>query len=326
MRCLALFSGGLDSMLAIKIMSLQGFEVIALHLDMGFGGKKIDEEKLNYYANKAGAKLAIVDIKERYLKDVLFSPKYGYGKHLNPCIDCHGYMFRVAFEMLEQLDAKFIISGEVVGQRPMSQRTEALRNVEKLNLKYEGLMLRPLSAKLLKPTKPELDGIVDREKLLDISGRGRQRQLLLADEFGFDSFEAPAGGCLLTIDSFCKKMKDVINHEKLENAKDIELLKFGRHLRLEEGAKLIISRDEVENRELSAICNPKFDEILLDGCIGPYALISKEPTKVDLELAFSLVLAYAKTNLLQSYSLIYRDEKFKKTATLTKQEAAKYFV
>ncbi len=215
-KAISLFSGGLDSMLAIKLIVEQGIDVEALYIDTGFGSRKDIRDTLKGRAEMAGASFRAVDIRDEYLKKVLFNPKYGYGKHFNPCIDCHGYMFKVAKSMMERLNGSFIITGEVVGQRPMSQRAEALNQVISLADDSEDrLILRPLSAKLLKPTTPELKGWVDRDRLLDISGRGRERQLRLAKMFGWRDYESPAGGCLLTQEQFSRKVEEFIKYDDM---------------------------------------------------------------------------------------------------------------
>ncbi|PSM53101.1 tRNA U34 2-thiouridine synthase, MnmA family [Campylobacter blaseri] len=327
MKALALFSGGLDSMLAIKIMTMQNIEIIALHINIGFGSKDDRSEILKKRANLAGAQLKIVDVKNRYLQDVLLNPKYGYGKHFNPCIDCHAYMFKTALNMLENEGASFIITGEVLGQRPMSQRREALDSVRNLSGDENSLILRPLCAKLLKPTTPEINGWVDREKLLDISGRGRSRQLEMAKEFKFDEFESPGGGCLLTMQNFSNKLKDALNFEGLDSFVDSEILKFGRHLRLENGAKMIIGKDEIDNLRLKNIQNDKFTEIILpDGIVGAYSLISKNANLDDKKVAVKFALTYAKTDILKEYEVGIGDEKFVATAFSDKKEASRYFV
>ena len=174
MRALALFSGGLDSMLAMKLITLQGVEVIALHVDIGFGTGSGKLELMKKRAEQTGAKFEVVHVQKEYFEKILFSPKYGYGKHFNPCIDCHGFMFSLAKSLLPKYNAQFLITGEVVGQRPMSQRRDALQQVAKL-ANDEDLIVRPLCAKVLNPSLPEREGWVDREKLLDIAGRGRQQ-------------------------------------------------------------------------------------------------------------------------------------------------------
>ncbi len=325
MRALALFSGGLDSMLACKLITMQGIEVTALHMDIGFGGTKSDTNKLASRAKMAGADFELVDVRSPYLQKILFNPKYGYGKHFNPCIDCHGFMFNTALSMLEDRKANFVISGEVIGQRPMSQRNEALKSVAKLSGDVDNLILRPLCAKNLAPTKPELEGWVDRERLLDISGRGREKQLQMAKEFGFSEFESPGGGCLLTLEAFANKIKDFVKYDKFES-EDIELLKFGRHLRLPNGAKLIIGRNQADNEELRKIKNSKMDFFDLNGIVGPVALLSKNANDDDKNLATKLILTYAKTQKNQEYTIGFQNEKITQIPFEKKEEAHKYFL
>lgn len=313
MKALALFSGGLDSMLSMKIISDQGIEVVALYMDTGFG---VDEEKhevLRRRAVLAGASLKVVDMRNEYLRDVLFNPKYGYGKQFNPCIDCHGYMFKTALNMLKSENANFIITGEVVGQRPMSQRRDALFQVKRLADDEDDLVLRPMCAKLLPPTKPEREGWVDREKLLDISGRDRKPQLALAKEFGFEDFATPGGGCLLTIESFAVKIKDYLKFDKEMRDIDVTWLKLGRHLRLVDGAKMIIGRDESDNNALLAHPNDKFEQVKFkesDDIVGAVSFISKNASQADKELAARLALAYTKASREDEFEVSIANEKF----------------
>ncbi len=308
MRAIALYSGGLDSLLAMKLIINQGIEVIGLNVNIGFGSTKNRYEMLKKRAEQVGAEFLEIDIRNQFLRDILFSPKYGYGKNFNPCIDCHANMFRVAKGMMEELGASFLISGEVVGQRPMSQNPKALKSVVKL-AESEDILLRPLSAKLLPPTLPEKMGWVDRDKLLDISGRGRTKQLQLAKEFGLADFESPAGGCLLTEPYFAKKIRDFIKYDKLEVA-DIDILKFGRHFRLEDGAKLVIGRNQEDNIELKKIQNPKFASLEAIGVKSPFALISKDHSEKDLLFGLRAVLTYTKAEQGKEYTILYnRGEK-----------------
>jgi tRNA-specific 2-thiouridylase len=182
MKAIALFSGGLDSTLAMKLIIDQGIDVIALNVNTGFGATKSKRDHMQSMCDQVGAELMIVDVQNEYVQDLLFSPKYGYGKNFNPCIDCHGFMFSVAKRMMKELDASFLISGEVIGQRPMSQNKEALETVLDLG-DVEGLLVRPMCAKRMKPTIPEEKGWIDREKLLGIYGRSRNTQMELADIF-----------------------------------------------------------------------------------------------------------------------------------------------
>lgn len=323
MKCLALFSGGLDSMLSIKLITEQNIEVHALNIDIGFGGDSDKNALMEKRANLAGASFESINIREKYLKEVLFSPKYGYGKHFNPCIDCHGFMFKTALDLLTTYKADFVISGEVIGQRPMSQRKEALNQVKKIA--NSDLILRPLCAKLLPPTLPEIQGWVDRDKLLDISGRGRSRQLDLAKKFGFDDFESPAGGCPLTTEVMSNRIKDFIKFDKQMNANDFQILRFGRHLRLPDGAKLIIGRDESENNILKKLKSDKFQSVNILNLIGAFVLISKQASLKDQKLAAKLAAAYAKSKFDQIYQAQIGENKFE-ISPINKEEAKQYFV
>ena len=303
MKAIALFSGGLDSTLAMKLIIDQGIEVLAININTGFGSTKDRLDHMQSMCDQVGAELKIIDIQSEFLQEVLFDPKHGYGKNFNPCIDCHAKMFAVAKRVMEHEGASFLVSGEVMGQRPMSQNKEALQTV--LNeSNCDGLLLRPMSAKMLKPTIAEENGWVDREKLEGITGRSRDRQLALAKEIGLDDFESPGGGCLLTDENFAKKMFDFIKYDKFE-VKDIPLMKFGRHFRLGDGAKLVIGRDKEENGYLQVIDNDKYFHIRTVGIPGPHAMLSKNATDEDIQLATKAILTYCKTTPDKSYTLSF---------------------
>ncbi|QCD53435.1 argininosuccinate synthase domain-containing protein [Campylobacter sp. RM16192] len=303
MKALVLFSGGLDSMLAIRLLKEQGIEVTAVHIDIGFGAGEGKFDVLEKRAAMAGAKLKIVDIRSEYLQNVLFNPKFGYGKHFNPCIDCHAYMFKTALSMLEDEGASFIATGEVLGQRPMSQKRDAMVHVKTLARDEDDLILRPMSALLMKPTKPERDGWVDREHLLGLSGRDRKPQIKLAKEFGFSDFESPAGGCLLTVEGFANKIKDFLKFDKDMSLKDMQLLRIGRHLRLKNGSKMVIGRDESDNEKLLALQNPKFAQIEFDdSVVGAVSFINLNADEEDLKFAVRLALAYTRADKEREYS------------------------
>jgi tRNA-specific 2-thiouridylase len=324
MRAVSLFSGGLDSMLAIKLIASQGVEVIALYIQTGFGSTKDIRDELMRRASLAGAKLLMVDVREEYIQKILFDPIYGYGKNFNPCIDCHGYMFKVGKVMMRDLDSSFLITGEVLGQRPMSQRADALKQVSLLaGDRDDKLILRPLSAKLLEPTTPEIEGWVDRECLLGISGRSREVQLRLAKEYGWRDYESPAGGCLLTETIFSKRLKEFIEYEDF-GVEDIELLKFGRHFRLPEGAKLIVGRSKEDNLSLKSVENRDYIPITLP-IKGPFALIHKNATDRDRELGARISITYAKSCVENLYNVRVGDEVFKVHPLNSKAEAQQYF-
>lgn len=324
MKCISLFSGGLDSMLAIKLMKEQGIDIHAINIDIGFGGDLEKFKTMERRAKMAGASFEVINVRSKYLQEVLFSPKFGYGKQFNPCIDCHGFMFKTALSMLKDYGANFIITGEVVGQRPMSQRSQALKLVKNLAKDDENLILRPLCAKNLEPTKPEILGWVDREKLLDISGRGRSKQIELATKFGFSDWESPAGGCPYTMESFSNRIRDFMKFNEKMEEEDLQILRFGRHLRLPNGAKMVIGRDESDNNNIKNIKNQKMAEVKT-GLVGAYSLVDISANLEDLELAASLALTYSKHNG-EVYEVQILDKKFKTKALASKSEANKFFV
>jgi len=324
MRAISLFSGGLDSMIAIKLMTEQGIEVVALHIKIGFAGTKDITKQMKRRAELAGAEFRIVDVREEYIQKILFSPVYGYGKNFNPCIDCHGYMFTIAKSMMDELGASFLVTGEVLGQRPMSQRSDALKQVSKLaNDKSEKLILRPLSAKLMDATTPELEGWVDREKLLDISGRSRERQLALATKFGWEDYESPGGGCLLTEPIYSQKITEFIKHDEF-TVGDIDLLKFGRHFRLPDGSKLIVGRNKEDNESLQNLNNPSYSQIKLP-IGGPFSLIQSDASISDKELAAKIAITYTRSNPDEKYMIVVDDREIEVSPYPSKEEPQKYF-
>ena len=257
MKAIALLSGGLDSTLAIRVILEQDIEVEAVNFFTPFCQCSRKSGCGGYEAKKAadrfGVKLKIFNIFDEYL-EMIKSPKFGYGKNLNPCIDCRILMHKKAKEYMKEKDASFIITGEVLGQRPMSQHKPALNIIDRES-GLEGLVLRPLSAKLLPPTTPEKEGWVNREKLLEISGRSRKPQMSLAKTYEIGDYPCPAGGCLLTDPGFARRLKDLMKHCEITLG-DIELLKVGRHFRLWAQAKAIIGRNKEENERLDALRKP----------------------------------------------------------------------
>ena len=291
MKAIALFSGGLDSCLAIKIIQEMGIEVEALHINTGFDS---NFDKINFLqktADEIGVKFNLIDEREHFLEEILFKPKYGYGKNMNPCIDCHANMINVAYNYMKEVGAQFLISGEVLGQRPMSQKIDGLKKIEKLSFQPE-IVVRPLSAKLLPPTLPELNGWIDREKMYDISGRERKVQMALAEKFGFKNYESPAGGCLLTDRNFSTKLKRFIKNNKLE-IEDIDILKVGRHLEVN-SKMVIISRNKDENPILKNYNGDKFIKMYPIGVVGPVGLIEKDSDEETKKLASQILLTYTK--------------------------------
>ena len=261
MKAVGLLSGGLDSTLAARIIKEQGVEVDAVNFYTGFcivehrrkmgkAGRGGRNEALRAGAD-IGVSVDIVDIFDEYLS-VVAHPKFGYGSAINPCIDCRIFMLKNARQRMESTGAKFVFTGEVLGQRPMSQHKNQLRLIEKES-GLEDLLLRPLSAKVLPPTLPETEGWVDREKLYGISGRGRKEQFVLAEKYGIVDYPQPAGGCcFLTDKNYAAKLKDLYTKKGKDSVskEDIILLKVGRHFRISDAAKVIVGRDEGENNFL----------------------------------------------------------------------------
>jgi tRNA-specific 2-thiouridylase len=293
MKAIALFSGGLDSCLAIKIIQDMGIEIEAVNINTGFESNFEKEEYLKKTAKDLGVKFTSIDIRKQFLDDILFSPRYGYGKNFNPCIDCHANMINVAYDYMKKIGAKFIISGEVLGQRPMSQKIDGLHKIEKL-VKEPEIVVRPLSAKLLPLTLPEIKGWINREKMYAISGRERKTQMELAKKFNLKNYESPAGGCLLTDRNFSNRLRNFIKTRKLE-VEDIDILKVGRHLIVND-KKVIISRNKDENPILKAYSGNKFLKMFPIGIPGPVGLIESDADAETKKLASIILITYTKFN------------------------------
>lgn len=271
-KCIAMLSGGLDSILAIKLMLEQGVEVQAVNFSIDFCAciMQNGENVATKAARMLGVPIKVVDITEEYLT-VLKNPKHGYGANINPCIDCKIFMLKKAKEMMAEVGASFIITGEVLGERPMSQRLDAL-NIITRDSGLKGLLLRPLSAKLLDPTLPEKEGIVDRERLLNFSGRSRKPQFSLAAKYDIKEYPNPAGGCLLTDPGFTNRVKDLIKYDALTPS-DLKLLTVGRHFRLSPSAKLAVGRNDRENTMLESLIKANDIIFQLKDYQGPLAVL-----------------------------------------------------
>lgn len=247
MKALILLSGGLDSMLAAKLIQKQGIECLGLVFLLPFC--KYNKERLG----KLGIEIKYIDISLQFL-ELLVHPRFGFGSNINPCIDCKIFMLKKSKELMPQFKADFVVTGEVLGQRPMSQNRHSLETIEKES-GLEGLLLRPLTARLLAETIPEKQGWVKRSNLLAFNGRSRKPQKNLAAEFGIKDPPNAAGGCLLTDPEFAKRLKELIAHKEL-SLENIELLKLGRHFRLSDCSKLVVGRDEAENKKLENLAQP----------------------------------------------------------------------
>jgi tRNA-specific 2-thiouridylase len=287
MKALALFSGGLDSILAVKLIREQGVSIVGICFESPF----FTADKGIRSAHAIGLPLKVVDITEDLVK-IVVNPKHGYGKGMNPCIDCHALMFTVTGEMLREEKAHFIISGEVLGQRPMSQNLRSLSTVSHSS-GFQNLILRPLSAKLLPETVPEIKGWVKRENLLGFSGRSRRPQIELARRFAIGEYPSSAGGCLLTDKVVSRRLKDLISCHGDLSRRDLDLLKVGRHFRLGKTAKIVVGRDQREN-ELIDSRTRKGDTLLsVESFPGPTALVTGDLSGEDIQLAAEITASYS---------------------------------
>jgi tRNA U34 2-thiouridine synthase MnmA/TrmU len=295
-KAISLLSGGLDSLLATKLIMEQGIELVALHFTSPFCTCTKGDKGCGLQAVKTARELDIevmVKVKGLEYLEIVKAPRHGYGKNLNPCIDCRIFMLKEVRKLMAEIDASFVVTGEVLGQRPMSQRRDAIRLIEKES-GLEGLIVRPLSAKHFEPTLPEREGILDREKLLDISGRTRRPQYDLAESFRLKEFSCPGGGCLLTDPIFARKLKDLFAHSRGFTMKDVALLKIGRHFRLNEDTKLVLGRNENENKRLEAANSDGCALLTPIGFKGPQGLLFGVLNEDILRIAGNLMAYYGK--------------------------------
>ena len=284
-KALALLSGGLDSTLAVKLILNQGIDVEAINFVSPFclcgkGGCGAAEA-----ARRFNIPLKTMSVGEDYLR-IIRKPKFGYGKNMNPCIDCRIFMLKKAKKYAKETGAAFIFTGEVLDQRPMSQHKKTLDLIEE-EAGLKGKVLRPLSAKLLQETDPEKKGLVNKEKLLDIEGRSRRKQIELAEKLGIRDYPCPAGGCLLTYREFADKMRDLFEHKKAVSLKDVALLKVGRHFRFGKN-KIIVGRNESENKILLQMKKEEDYFFEAQGCGSPVTLLQGPKTKKAIEEAARL--------------------------------------
>ena len=290
-RGFSLMSGGLDSQLAIRVLERAGAEVEALCFTSPF----FSSDTAQAAADALGVKLNLVDFTDDIIA-LVENPRRGFGGAMNPCIDCHATMIKRAGELMVESGFDFVATGEVMGQRPMSQNKQSLGIVER-DSGLKGRLIRPLSAKLMEPTIPETEGILNREALLDIQGRSRDRQIALAEEFGIKDYPSPAGGCKLTEEGFCRKLKDLKDNETLSNRRLVELLVVGRRFRLPDGTGVILGRDRADNARLKGEKNTGI-VIAPVNCPGPTALIPEIKSSSDYALAMELVCSYSKYDRL----------------------------
>jgi tRNA-uridine 2-sulfurtransferase len=286
-KALGLCSGGLDSMVSALLLKKQGIEVSFICFETPF----FSSDSAKKASLQTGIPLITKDITKEYM-EMMKKPKAGFGKNMNPCMDCHALMFSRAGELLKEQGCDFLFSGEVVGQRPKSQNKNSLRYVEK-NSGFDGYILRPLSAKIMPITLTEQEGLVDREQLMGISGRSRKIQMQMAEEFGIKDYPAPAGGCLLTDKIFSQRLKDLMYVQLAFETHEIHLLKYGRHFRLDSRTKLIVGRSKADNEGIIKYFNKKTDVLIKHTSLpGPVVILTGQPSPENIGLAAEICAAY----------------------------------
>jgi tRNA U34 2-thiouridine synthase MnmA/TrmU len=309
-KCILLYSGGLDSLLAGKILLDLNIEVIGLHCLLPYYPPDTDLEKLDLSINAKHIGLSLIHHRcgPDYI-DILKNPPNGYGKNINPCIDCKIYFIKKAAEMMMNTNADFVATGEVVGQRPMSQQKNTLNLIENSTLK--GRLLRPLSAKLLKPTIPETTGLVDRDKLYDINGRGRSGQLELAEKFGLANFAQPSGGCLFTDKFIAARVKDLIVNDPEFKQEELYLLKIGRHFRINPSLKIVVSRNKEDTLQLEKY-EDNSDFFFRPDFSGPSVYAKGAMNENDIDVINSIISRYGKPSATENIINIYKNKNFYK--------------
>ena len=293
-KAVALYSGGLDSTLAIIVMINHGVVIEAVNFNTDLipdQDTKAFHDRLKREADKFGFTYKSIHLGGKFI-DMVKNPDHGYGKNINPCIDCKIMMLREAGKYIREIGAQFLITGEVVGQRPMSQMKPTLRQIEKA-AGLEGLIVRPLSGKLLDPTIPEKQGLIERDWLLDINGRSRKIQLDMAAKYGIEDYPTPAGGCLLTDVNYSIRLKDLFDHQETYSGSEIYLLRCGRHFRLSPKAKLIVGRDENDNNRIEKLASSDDYIVEVKDTGSPVAILSGTASEDDINLAATIVAGYS---------------------------------
>lgn len=298
-RALAMMSGGLDSLLAAKIIKDQGIDVIGICFRSYF----FNEKNALRMTKQIGIPLEVVDFSKEHF-ELVKNPEHGWGKNMNPCIDCHAMMMNYSGELLKKFNADFIITGEVLGQRPMSQNKQALNTVKKIS-GFSDKILRPLCAKNLEPTEMEKNGLVDREKLLDISGRSRKVQMELAKKYNIVDYPSPAGGCKLTEPNYSIRLKKALEIDENISEKSLYLLSYGRHFLSDNNTTIIVTRTGDEAEKVKQIIDNEDTVFLVANSTGAMAIISGNSTEKDKELAARLVARYSKAKDENTVSIKY---------------------
>lgn len=301
-KALVLLSGGLDSLLATRLMLDQNVDVEAVHFVTPFS--KYDQNFIEKISRDLGIKLHVIFLGQEFL-DIVIKPRHGYGSQMNPCIDCRVLMLKRAKDLAEKIGADFIVTGEVLDERPFSQRLRAMQLIER-EAGLEGKILRPLSARLLPPTEAEIMGWVNRENLLAIKGRRRTPQIELAAKYGLKDYPTPSGGCLLTDPSFSRRLRDHLEHEGRLTMNDAALLMIGRHFRINR-MKVIVGRNKYENEILLKIAeNNGIPYLLVEDYKGPITLITGEADSGIIERAAAITARYSDAPKETHVKVLYR--------------------
>lgn len=311
-KAVALLSGGLDSTLAVLIMLREGVDVTAVTFLTHFGCDITDSSSCSRdplpAAKKYGFELKLCHLADKFL-EIVKNPKYGHGKNMNPCIDCRILMLKEAKTLMELIGADFVVTGEVLGQRPMSQRRECFPLIDR-EAGLEGLVLRPLSAKLLPPTIPEQKGLVNRENLYSIRGRSRKVQMALAEEFGLEDYPSPAGGCLLTDPIYSWRLRDLLNQNPDPSVKEIQLLRLGRHFRLSPVCKAIVGRNKIENEQILGLADEEDILLRVPNVGSPVTLLTGQCDESAILMAAGLTARYSDARDLNEVGvLVYSKSK-----------------
>jgi len=304
-RAIGLLSGGLDSMLAVRLLQEQGIEVTGMVFVTPFFGA---QAAVQAQEQLGGIPLVIEEITGVYMERVLKNPRYGYGKNMNPCVDCHAFMFHLAGRRMVESGADFLFSGEVLGQRPFSQNRGALNAVAHLS-GFPDVILRPLSARRLEETRMEKEGLVDRSRLLDLQGRSRKPQMAWAETLGISAYPSPAGGCLLTQPEFSRRLRDLLRLGPAAGIRDLEMLKLGRHLRYGPGSKIVVGRREQENQRLEELCEPGDVRLWVEGVPGPTVVVRTDgaPSPEFLRFAAGVAVRYSDADPQARMDVAYAD-------------------
>jgi tRNA U34 2-thiouridine synthase MnmA/TrmU len=313
-KAVALYSVGLDSTLAILVMLRQGIDVTAITFLNHFGCDISDKSSCSKdpfaASEKFGFQVKLAHLSDKFL-DIVKNPVYGHGKNMNPCVDCRILMLKEAKEFMKILCADFLITGEVIGQRPMSQRRDCFPTIDKA-AGVKGLVVRPLCGKLMPTTIPEERGLVKREMLLDFNGRTRKPQMALARDFGLSEYPAPAGGCLLTEPVYSYKLRDLLEHKKDPDYNDINFLRIGRHFRYSPECKIVIGRNNQENEKIISLAGSDDYTMHVEGFGSPVTLLPGTASENALVVAASMCARYSDAKKLPEVKVAVsrKDETF----------------